>query len=344
VLGELGQVLKTALVSEFPTYQALYADQNSDANIKAAANFDMSRLDNLGVSSTSREVLDASCLRHLKARSKELRSAVFVRVKEFVDVFLNDTHANVTLRTVQDSVLDELARDESNSKYIMAYCRVIAHHKPIRLSDLSSEDRKSIKENGEVALQMWLLPECPEIVASGLARPEAKRALEKVLDAVNETSKSACQAHVSKLTKLCQNAQARMKDLDPDDEDAFRQMMKSKSQKIACDDNLIGNALDLVAKAFKEQGMNFDQVDEHKPLKAEAEKWCSMSMYYTCVYTAMIFYKSRGTWGTTKASKDSKSKMTEALAMLNAQPNMADLEAHLAHNIVTEMRTAVISH
>ena len=114
----------------------------------------MFRLGNLGVSSTSQEVLDASCLRHLKARREEFRSAVSVRVKELVDVFLNDTHANVTLRTVQGSVLDELAPDDPSTKFIMAYCRVIAHHRPIRLSELSSQDRKSIKENGELAMQL----------------------------------------------------------------------------------------------------------------------------------------------------------------------------------------------
>ena len=341
VLGELGRVLTTALVSEFPTYKALYADQSSDANIKAAANFDMSRLGDLGVSPTTQEVLDASCLRHLKARRKQLRSAVFVRVKEFVDVFLNNTHANVTLRTVKGSVLDELAPDDPSTKFIMAYCRVIAHHRPVHLSELPSQDRKSIKENGELALQLWPLPECPEIVASGLARPEAKIALEKVLDAVKEISKSFCQALVSKLTKLCQTAQARMKDLDPDDEAAFRLVMKSKATNIANDEKLIDSALDLVAKAFKEQGVDFDQVDEHKPLKAEAEKLCSMSMYYTCVYTAMIFYKSRETWGTSNEGKHQKSNMTEALAMLDARPNMAHLEANLSHKILTQMRTAV---
>jgi len=270
-----------------------------------------------------------------------------VRVKEFVDVFLNDTHANVTLRTIQGSVLDELWPHDPRTKFINAYCRVIAHHRPIPVSDLSSQDRKSIKENGELAMQLWSLPECgpesPEIVASGLARPEAKRALEKVLDAVNVQAGQNAQALVSKLTKLCQNAQARMKDLDPDDEAAFRLSMKSKSSKLAEDESLIDTALDLLGKAFKEQGRDFDQVEEHKALKADAEKLCEMSMYYTCVYTAMIFFKSRETWGTSKEGKDHKTKMTEALAMLDARPNMADLEAHLAHNILTQMRTAVIS-
>ena len=85
VLGDLGKVVKTAHAFVFPTYQALYADQNTDANIKEAASCDMRRLDDLGVSSKSQFMLDSSCLRHLQARREQFRSAAFVRVKEFVD-------------------------------------------------------------------------------------------------------------------------------------------------------------------------------------------------------------------------------------------------------------------
>ena len=341
VLGDLGNVVKTALACVFPTYQALYADQNTDANIKEAANFDLRRLDVLGVSSTSLQMLDASCLRHLKARREQLRSAVYVRVKEFVDMFLSDTHANVTLQTIQDSVLNEFAPDDPSTQLIMAYLRVIAHHRPIRLSELSSQDMKSIRENGEQFLQLWPLADCPEVVACGLARPEAKRALEEVLVSVKETSTSVCQNLVLNLTKLCKNAQARMKDLDPDDEDDFRERMQAISGKIAADQNAITKSIDQVVKAFKAQGMVFDQVAEHKALKAEAEKMSSMCMYYTCVFAALMFYNNRETWSTSKAGKDGKKNMMAALEALNKHPGMPDVEAHLNHQILAQMRTAV---
>jgi len=174
-----------------------------------------------------------------------------------------------------------------------------------------------------------------DVIALGIDRPDLSKALAAAISTIRGCTTARPAKAIKSLQKCVKTARDLLKDLNPDEEDVFRNIMQRSCAKIAKLQVELKSVSHEVQACSELLGETFETA--LPDLSAASHETDGKCLYFVCVFTAICFYRSPATFQATQAGKKSFEQLRAVLAALQ-DPAGLEQEEHYNHEIVKEVR------